>query len=98
MTRHFLGLYILIVVTLAAVSWGQDELLQRYNMQEVPEDKASAAVMTAVQDQFFPQLESERSRTPSEFLDRFDSLHARSGELFKSMITAEIAKRVGIEP
>jgi two-component system, OmpR family, sensor kinase len=51
MTRHFLGLYLLIVMTLAAVSWGQDELLQRYNTQEAPEEKASAAVMTAVQDQ-----------------------------------------------
>lgn len=51
MTRHFLGLYLLIVMTLAAVSWGQDELLQRYNVQDLPEVKASAAVMTAVQDQ-----------------------------------------------
>jgi len=30
MARHFLGLYLLIVATLAAASWGQDRLLQRY--------------------------------------------------------------------
>ena len=39
MTRHFLGLYLLIVMTLAAVSWGQDELLQRYSTQEAPEER-----------------------------------------------------------
>ncbi len=31
MARHFLGLYLLIVFTLAVVSWGQDKLLQAYS-------------------------------------------------------------------
>lgn len=72
MTRHFLGLYLLIVMTLAAVSWGQDELLQRYSTQEAPEEKASAAVMSAVQDQL-------RSVPQSEWRRRLADMAARYG-------------------
>ena len=50
MVRHFLGLYLLIVVTLAVVSWGQDRLLQAYGNAEAAEDKATAAVMATVAD------------------------------------------------
>ena len=31
MARHFLQLYLLIVVTLAAVSWGQERLWETYS-------------------------------------------------------------------
>jgi uncharacterized protein (TIGR04255 family) len=55
------------------------------------------SIMTAVQDQFFPVLESERNRSSLEFLSRFDLLHTRCGELFKSIVTDEIAERVGLE-
>ncbi len=50
MARHFLGLYLLIVVTLAVVSWGQDRLLQIYSNPEATEDKPTAAVMSVVAD------------------------------------------------
>jgi signal transduction histidine kinase len=50
MARHFLGLYLLIVVTLAVVSWGQDWLLQVYSSPDAPEDKATAAVMAILAD------------------------------------------------
>ena len=50
MARHFLGLYLLIVVTLAVVSWGQDRLLQAYSNAESAEDKATAAVMATLAD------------------------------------------------
>ncbi len=72
MTRHFLGLYLLIVMTLAAASWGQDELLQRYNVQDLPEVKASAAVMTAVQDQL-------RSVPKNEWRQRLADMEMRYG-------------------
>ena len=51
MTRHFLGLYLLIVVTLAAVSWGQDRLLQSYGTQEAAEDKSLVLAMTILESQ-----------------------------------------------
>jgi two-component system, OmpR family, sensor kinase len=51
MTRHFLGLYLLIVLTLAAVSWGQDRLLQSYGTQEAAEDKSLVLAMTIVENQ-----------------------------------------------
>lgn len=51
MARHFLGLYLLIVLTLAVVSWGQDRLLQIYSSPAAAEDKPAAAVMSVVADQ-----------------------------------------------
>jgi two-component system OmpR family sensor kinase len=51
MTRHFLGLYLLIVLTLAAVSWGQDRLLQSYGTQEAAEDKSLVLAMTILENQ-----------------------------------------------
>jgi two-component system, OmpR family, sensor kinase len=50
MARHFLGLYLLIVVTLAVVSWGQDRLLQIYSSPDTPEDMATTAVMAVLAD------------------------------------------------
>jgi two-component system, OmpR family, sensor kinase len=44
MARHFLGLYLLILVTLAVVSWGQDRLLQTYSNQDADEKPLSAAM------------------------------------------------------
>lgn len=81
---------------------GCDQRLIQVNVDandlvENNEQVRAISIMTAVQDSFFPQLESERSRASSEFVDRFDSLHTRCGELFKSIMTDEIAERVGIE-
>lgn len=50
MARHFLGLYLLIVLTLAVVSWGQDRLLQAYSNPEAADDEANAAVMAILAD------------------------------------------------
>jgi two-component system, OmpR family, sensor kinase len=50
MARHFLGLYFLIVFTLAVVSWGQDKLFQAYSGAEAPEDKPVALAMSAIAD------------------------------------------------
>lgn len=48
MTRHFLGLYVLIIFTLAIVSWGQDRLLQAYSNADAAEDRPVAIAMAAV--------------------------------------------------
>ncbi len=50
MARHFLGLYLLIVVTLAVVSWSQDRLLQIYSKPDAAEDESTAAVMAILAD------------------------------------------------
>jgi two-component system, OmpR family, sensor kinase len=39
MTRHFLGLYLLIMLTLAVVSWGQDRILGLYSPPQPSEDQ-----------------------------------------------------------
>ncbi|HEY6922964.1 MAG TPA: ATP-binding protein [Steroidobacteraceae bacterium] len=48
MARHFLGLYLLIVFTLAVVSWGQDRLLQAYSGTDAVEDKPVAIAMATL--------------------------------------------------
>ncbi len=50
MARHFLGLYLLIVFTLAIVSWGQDKLLQAYSGGDTAEDRPAAMAMATVAD------------------------------------------------
>jgi two-component system OmpR family sensor kinase len=49
MARHFLGLYLLIVLTLAIVSWGQDRLLA-YSNPDTADDKSTAAIVAVLQD------------------------------------------------
>ena len=51
MTRHFLGLYLLIVFTLAAVSWGQDKLLQTYSNRDSADDRSLGVAVLALQNQ-----------------------------------------------
>src|SRR3954465_13344941 len=50
MARHFLGLYLLIVLTLAVVSWGQDRVLQAYSGPDTLDDKRTAAVVAVLAD------------------------------------------------
>ncbi len=51
MARHFLVLYLLIVLTLAVVSWSQDRLLQAYGKPEAVEDKPVAVAMAVLATQ-----------------------------------------------
>jgi two-component system, OmpR family, sensor kinase len=51
MARHFLSLYLLIVLTLAAVSWGQDKLLQTSGGPGAADDKSLAVTMSVLQSQ-----------------------------------------------
>ncbi|MDA9537768.1 hypothetical protein ACM41_16690 [Bradyrhizobium sp. CCBAU 21362] len=56
------------------------------------------SIMTAVQDNFHPDLELERSRGSSAAISNFNSMHVRSAEVFRSVISDEIATRVGMIP
>jgi two-component system OmpR family sensor kinase len=51
MGRHFLSLYLLIVLTLTVVSWAQDKLLQTYAGQGAADDKSLAVAMFALENQ-----------------------------------------------
>jgi two-component system, OmpR family, sensor kinase len=48
--RHFLGLYLLIVVTLAVVSWGQDRLFQVYSKPDAAENRPETTVIAVLAD------------------------------------------------
>jgi len=62
MARHFLGLYLLIVVTLACVSWGQDRLLQMYNKSDAADDKSVAVATALLSDRLHDAAPSEWHR------------------------------------
>lgn len=49
MTRHFLGLYTLIVLTLAAGSWGQDKLLQLYGAPDSSDERAVSVALNSAE-------------------------------------------------
>ncbi len=55
MARHFLTLYLLIVATLAAASWGQERLWEAYGQQDAglgaPESQVQAATLAIVEEQ-----------------------------------------------
>ena len=86
MARHFLGLYLLIVVTLAVVSWGQDKVLQIYSNPEAAEDKPSAAVMAIVADRL--------QGVPAEsWKSRVAGIAGRTGIDMEIFATNEIAGR-----
>jgi two-component system, OmpR family, sensor kinase len=86
MGRHFLGLYLLIVLTLAAVSWGQDKLLQAYGARDAADDRALAVALSAVESQL-------QSAPSSEWKHLVDETSAKTGGSFELFATTDIAGR-----
>jgi two-component system, OmpR family, sensor kinase len=86
MARHFLGLYFLIVLTLAAVSWGQDKLLQAYGGRDVSDDRVLAAALSAVESQL-------QSAPASEWRHLVDGISAKTGAGFELFAATDIAGR-----
>src|SRR5260370_39551746 len=86
MARHFLSLYLLIVLTLIAVSWGQDKLLQTYGSQSTADEKSLAVAMFA--------FDNELHGVPADQWKRFvaDS-SAKTGVDMELFATADIAGR-----
>ena len=84
MTRHFLGLYLLIVLTLAASSWGQDKLLQHYGRAEAGEDGATSLALTAVEERL-------RTLPPAEWPRLVAALAAASGVEMEMLKLTDIA-------
>ena len=81
MARHFLTLYLLIVLTLAAASWGQERLWEAYAGstygEAMADDPAQAAVLTIVEQQLLPVVFAcaRARRCPEQpALQRFEEL------------------------
>jgi two-component system OmpR family sensor kinase len=86
MARHFLGLYLLIVLTLAAVSWGQDKLLQAYGMADSADDRLPAITLYALEHQL-------RSLPDSEWKHVLAGIGAETGADIELFSKTDIAGR-----
>jgi two-component system OmpR family sensor kinase len=84
MTRHFLGLYLLIVLTLAVVSWGQDRVLELYSTAEAPEDKSMRVAAAALAERLRTVPQAERRGAVAD-------LARQSGVDMELFTTADIA-------
>ena len=84
MARHFLGLYLLIVVTLAVVSWGQDRLLQVYSKPDPGELRPVAAMMALLTDRL-------HQAPPESWRNLIDGVATRTGVDVEVFATREIA-------
>jgi two-component system OmpR family sensor kinase len=79
-SRHFFGLYLLIILTLAAVSWGQDKLLQLYGTRDLLDDRSQAVALHAVDERL-------RGIAPTDWNAALARIASESGvrmDLFKT--------------
>jgi two-component system, OmpR family, sensor kinase len=86
MARHFMGLYVLIVLTLAAVSWGEDKLLQLYGGQEIAGDRSQAVALDALEAKL-------RDAPPAQWRAILSSIAAKSGGKFELFAKSDVAGR-----
>jgi two-component system OmpR family sensor kinase len=84
MARHFLGLYLLIVFTLAIVSWGQDRLLQAYSSADAADDRPVAIAMATLADRL-------HGVPPDKWRDVVTGVAARTGVDMELFATGDIA-------
>jgi two-component system, OmpR family, sensor kinase len=84
MVRHFLGLYLLIVFTLAVVSWGQDRLLRAYSSTDAADDRPVAIAMSTLADRL-------HGEPPEKWRDIVTGVAARTGVDMELFATRDIA-------
>jgi signal transduction histidine kinase len=84
MARHFLWLYLLIILTLAIVSWGQDQLLQAYSSPDSVYEKSIAVAVVAVADRL-------RETPPDSWKAHLASIGTQTGTDIEVFATGEIA-------
>jgi two-component system OmpR family sensor kinase len=84
MVRHFLGLYLLIVFTLAIVSWGQDRLLRAYSSTDAADDRPVAIAMSTLADRL-------HGEPPEKWRDIITGVAARTGVDMELFATRDIA-------
>jgi two-component system OmpR family sensor kinase len=97
MARHFLQLYLLIVLTLAAVSWGQDKLWEIYSRQRDTPDSQSAT-LAVVGEQLRSVAREDRAQFVSSLatksgvdLELFDLQDIAGGDTPQRLARGEIA-------
>jgi two-component system, OmpR family, sensor kinase len=84
MVRHFLGLYLLIVCTLAVVSWGQDRFLQAYGNGDPGDERPVAIAMAALADHL-------HDVPPERWHDVVSGVATRTGVGMELFATRDIA-------
>ena len=84
MARHFLGLYLLIVFTLAVVSWAQDRLLQAYSSTDVADDRPVQIAMSLFSDRL-------RGEPEEKWRDVVASVASRTGINMELFANGDIA-------
>jgi two-component system, OmpR family, sensor kinase len=84
MARHFVGLYLLIVFTLAIVSWGQDRLLQAYSSADAADDRPVAIAMATLADRL-------HGVPPDKWREVVTGVSARTGVDMELFATSDIA-------
>jgi two-component system, OmpR family, sensor kinase len=84
MVRHFLGLYLLIVFTLAVVSWGQDRLLRAYSSTDAADDRPVAIAMSTLADRL-------HGEPPDKWRDIITGVATRTGVDMELFATGDIA-------
>jgi two-component system OmpR family sensor kinase len=102
MARHFLQLYLLIVVTLAAVSWGQGRLWETYWGQTdealIAESQTQAAALTIVDEHLRAVPRAERQQFVANLaartgvdLDLFEQQDIVGAETLARLARGEVA-------
>jgi len=86
MARHFLGLYLLIAGTLAAVSWAQDALLQLYTRPNALDDAPVALAVSIVKGRL-------RELPEAQWKSEVAALAASSGIDMELYLTADFVGR-----
>lgn len=86
MRRHFLGLYLIIILTLAIVSWAQDRLLQAYGKADPTETGPVAVAMAALAGEL-------RDIPPDRWKQRIAALTRQSGIDMELFATQDVAGR-----
>ena len=84
MVRHFLGLYLLIVFTLAVVSWGQDRLLRAYSSTDAADDRPVVIAMATLADRL-------HGEPPEKWREIITGVAARTGVDMELFATRDIA-------
>jgi two-component system OmpR family sensor kinase len=90
MARHFLGLYLLIVFTLAVVSWGQDRLLQIYTNTDIGDERPVQIAMSLFADRL-------RGEPEEKWRDVVSSVAARTGINMELFANGDIAGDTTLE-
>jgi two-component system OmpR family sensor kinase len=84
MVRHFLVLYLLIVFTLAVVSWGQDRLLRVYSSSDAADDRPVAIAIATLADRLHAEPQEK-------WRDTVSGVAARTGVDMELFATHDIA-------